>query len=87
MVTGQEDLWKDIERITSHHWVRHTEQSLFHAYLKIRPDFTSVCGEGKPFDNVRNLDIPGERSKCCIRCCEALYGPIGHKPPARNSVP
>jgi len=64
-----------IARISSHHWIRHKGQPLFHAYASVRPGTSSFCGEGRPFDSVREMDIPGYRSICCAKCCEALYGP------------
>lgn len=75
---------ESIARAASHHWVRHENQPIFHAYLSIRPGTTSVCGEGRAFQSVREMDVPGERSKCCAKCCEALYGPIGYRPPSRG---
>lgn len=72
---------KRIEQVSSHHWIRHKDQPIFHAYLRIRPGATSVCGQGKPFQSVREMDVPGDRSLCCAQCCEALYGFIGYQPP------
>lgn len=73
---------KSLARIASHHWLRHPDQMIFHSYLSSRPGTPSVCGEGKTFQSVREMDVPGERSQCCAKCCEALYGPIGYRPPS-----
>lgn len=59
--------------IATHHWIRHDEP-VFHAYLKSLPGTSSLCGDGKPFHSVRAIDVPGEHSKCCIKCCAQLYG-------------
>lgn len=67
--------------VFSHHWLRHTDQSVFHAYMSTRPCDVSVCGAGKSFDSVHEMDLPGPRSKCCGHCAEALYGPIGYRAP------
>mgnify|MGYP006898465970 CR=1 FL=1 len=62
-------------------WIRHMGQGVFHAYLRARPGDFSVCGEGKSFDSVREMDLPGPRSKCCAQCCEVLFGTIGYSAP------
>lgn len=72
---------ENFARVASHHWIRHTDQLIFHAYLSIRPGMTSLCGEGKAFQSVREMDVPGERSQCCAKCCVALYGSIGYRSP------
>jgi len=70
-----------------HHWIRHTEQEVFHAYLSVRPGVVSVCGIGKSFDSVHEMDVPGARSKCCALCCEVLLGPFGYRNPLNQSPP
>lgn len=68
--------------VFSHHWIRHTGQSVFHAYMSVRPGEVSICGNGKSFDSVHDMDVPGPRSKCCAHCCEALFGRFGYRDPA-----
>lgn len=63
------------EKIAHIHWVRHKGQAAFHAYASVRPGASSVCGRGEPFTSIREMDIPGDRSMCCQKCCVVLYGP------------
>lgn len=77
-------LQPEYEPALSNHWLRHTGQDIFHAYLSVRPGMSSVCGHGKSFDSVREMDVPGPRSKCCAQCCEVLYGPIGYTDPEQK---
>lgn len=78
---------ENIARVRSHHWLRHLEQPAYHAYLSIRAGQMSVCGEGRAFESVREMDVPGVRSMCCHKCCLALYGRIGYFPPASGEEP
>lgn len=68
--------------VYSPYWIRHTGQSIFHAYISVRPGQVSVCGSGKSFDSVHEMDVPGSRSKCCAHCCEALFGRFGYRDPS-----
>jgi hypothetical protein len=66
---------KNGRAVVSHHWIRHRTDRVFHAYTTARAGVRSICGEGQPFTSVREVDIPGDRSMCCVNCCLALFGP------------
>lgn len=63
-----------LSAISTHHWLKHPTQSVFHAYLVRTLGSTSVCGKGNPIQNLSEMDIPGDRSTCCIDCYSKLYG-------------
>lgn len=76
MVMGQE-----IQKMQMHHWLRSRADGVFHAYFSAPPSSASACGQATTLASVREMDIPGERSKCCAHCCTALFGNVGYFPP------
>lgn len=76
MVMGEE-----IQRVRSHYWLRREPDGVFHAYLSPRPGSVPLCEEATALGTVREMDIPGSRSKCCGKCCATLYPGIGYISP------
>jgi hypothetical protein len=64
-----------IARVLTHHWLRYSADCVFHCYVNERAGSPSMCGDGEPVGNVRNMDLPGDRTKICPECVKALYGP------------
>lgn len=62
-----------LERVITHHWLRHYGQAVYHAYVSGKPGSISVCGEQSQITNLALMDIPGDRSKCCLQCVSDLY--------------
>lgn len=60
--------------LISHHWLRHEDDTHYHAYLSARPGTPSVCSEGKPIVDWTEMSIPGDRSTCCGCCGTKLFG-------------
>ena len=60
--------------ITTHHWLKHPAESTFHVYQTVRIGTESMCGKGKRIQKFAEMDIPGDRSVCCLNCYSVLYG-------------
>lgn len=58
--------------VSTHHWLKHSDESTFHAYLVRgkRP----ICGHSEIIIDVCTMDIPGDFSPCCVHCFKELYG-------------
>ena len=68
-------MWSEqINKVSSHFWLRHVQEKTFHAYLILKNGTHSVCGEAIPISCLDKMDIPGERSPCCHHCFSGLYG-------------
>ena len=68
-------MWSEqINKVSSHYWLRHVDKKLFHAYFIVRNGTHSVCGGAMPISNLESMDIPGDRSPCCNQCFSGLYG-------------
>lgn len=64
----------NIGDVSTHHWLKHSEQKYFHAYLVRLRGTDSVCGESPPIAELNDMDIPGDRSPCCKKCFTGIYG-------------
>ncbi len=64
----------EIQKVLAHSWLRHQDDRLFHAYISPRSGAESLCGGVPPIHDMREMDIPGARSRCCGNCFTALYG-------------
>lgn len=64
----------EIQKVATHHWLKSRNQVVFHAYLSSRIGEKSVCGESPAIGVLRDMDIPGDRSPCCLKCMSGLYG-------------
>ena len=62
------------EKLSSYQWLRHKTDRLFHAYPSGRSGAKSSCGGVQPIHDLREMDIPGQRSGCCGDCFTHLYG-------------
>lgn len=71
----------DQQKLLTHYWLRSGTDRVFHAYFDAPPTSASACGRASPLSSVRDMDIPGVRSKVCIHCCTALFGNVGYFPP------
>lgn len=60
--------------VLSNFWLKNDENEVFHAFLKTLPGSPSVCGNGIELNSLESINIPHNRSKCCIVCVDALYG-------------
>ena len=67
-------MFLDMKKITTHYWLLQPEGDVFHAYLALRTGQNSVCAEVAPITNLGAMNIPGDRSLCCARCFQGLYG-------------
>lgn len=63
-----------IARISSHHWLKHSHDDSFHAFLSMKVGHVSVCGNSEPILDTQFMQIPGARSVCCGQCTNLLYG-------------
>lgn len=64
----------DVKKVSSHHWLRHPDDNVFHSYLIPKNGAHSVCGGGRPLSHFDAMEIPGDRSACCHACFRGLYG-------------
>lgn len=64
----------DIEKISTHHWLSFRHEKHFHAYIRGHKGEFSLCKLIAPIVDVKKMNIPGDRSPCCIHCFNALYG-------------
>lgn len=71
----------ELERVTLHHWLKDKHDLVFHAYASANPGTKSMCEEGARIRDWQTMEIPGERSMCCINCMTTLFG---YRPPAIN---
>lgn len=65
---------EQLQRIQTHHWLKHPDEEVFHAYMKVKVGSKTICGEGRGIQELTEMDIPGSRSTCCLSCYRALYG-------------
>jgi hypothetical protein len=63
-----------IKMVSSHYWLKHPGEKIFHAFLIAKSGAHSGCGGGLPISNLESMDIPGEHSGCCSECFFWLYG-------------
>lgn len=59
--------------VLTHFWLKHPGEELFHAYLATAPGTSSLCGRSPAITKMADMDIPGDRSVCCIHCFSKLY--------------
>lgn len=64
----------ELQKVSTHHWLKHRSEPHFHAYLSGKRGENAMCSDGQPIAELRDMDIPGDRSLCCIKCMSALYG-------------
>lgn len=65
----------DLERVLTHHWLKLSGDKSFHAFLSIQAGSRSICGVSLVRESIRDVvQIPGERSVCCVSCHRQLYG-------------
>lgn len=74
----------NLSAVSTHHWLKYPDTSPFHAYLVSRLGAPTVCGEGMPIQDLSEMDIPGDRSVCCIKCYMNLYGMDPYTSPAER---
>ncbi len=63
-----------LTRMRTHNWLMGKGDDVFHAYLTGRRGQASVCGVGEQIGDIQQMQIPGDRSKCCSQCMHELYG-------------
>lgn len=64
----------NLKLISSHVLLKAKRETCFHVFAKGNPGSPSLCGEAQLVTDVRAMDIPGERSPCCTKCSQLLYG-------------
>lgn len=64
-----------LEDASIHEWLRHETDNkrVFHAYLARTPGTPSLCGKHPSISRMREMDIPGDVSVCCVHCFFKLY--------------
>lgn len=62
--------------VLTHFWLKppNSEDDTFHVYLDTSPGTASLCHRSPAIHNMLQMDIPGDRSKCCLHCFSKLYG-------------
>lgn len=63
-----------MKSVPTNHWLRHSSATYFHAYLSPRSGTPALCRRAPPIPNLMEMDIPGDRSRLCNGCFDALYG-------------
>lgn len=64
-----------LTNVAHHHWLKHPDQTTFHAYPSYKRGVTAVCGDKHPVTNQLNdMEIPGDHTGVCNDCVSALYG-------------
>jgi hypothetical protein len=61
------------DEVLTHYWLRHPEDKKFHAYVELNPGTPSLCGRSPSITYFDKMDIPGDRSQCCLHCFIKLY--------------
>lgn len=64
----------DFAVVLTHHWLKRIGDLSFHAFESPKLGSRSLCGEWVLLDSIRDLQIPGDRSVCCVSCHVRLYG-------------
>lgn len=64
----------DVRKVLTHYWLLHPEAKRFHAYTSVLVGADSVCGTGHSIVGLKEMNIPGDGSICCINCFDQLYG-------------
>lgn len=64
----------ELKKVSTHHWLKHKPERVFHAYLSMRPGSNSVCGLSNPIADWQEMDIPGSLSPTCTSCMTELFG-------------
>lgn len=63
----------DIEKISHHFWLKHRDESSFHAFVKVHRGSKSLCNASDPIEDLQKMDLPGDFSPCCNKCSYVLY--------------
>ena len=63
-----------VANVSSHVLLKHRSESCFHVYLHPRSGTRPLCQVGLAIDDLKSMDIPGDRSPCCNDCSRVLYG-------------
>lgn len=58
----------------THFWLKPPNEETFHVYLDTVPGTASLCRRSPEILDMNKMDIPGDRSKCCLHCFSNLYG-------------
>jgi hypothetical protein len=62
-------------RIVQHQWLKHPNQSRFHAYTERAVGTLPICGDENAIpSNLNIMEIPGNNSSTCYACFCKLYG-------------
>lgn len=64
----------NLKNVANHYWLMNRKQNTFHAYLTVREGEDTVCKSGPHLGDLKYMDVPGNRSVCCIHCFQGLYG-------------
>lgn len=57
-----------------HHWLRLKGDVIFHAYPSGRPGQKTLCEEGQRIGEIREIQLPGDRSVVCSKCMQEVNG-------------
>jgi len=60
--------------LVTNFWLRHPEQSVFHVFLSMDSGTGSLCGRSPVITERNKMDLPGDKSVCCLHCFVRLYG-------------
>ena len=74
-----------IARISSHLILKQRRESSYHVYLNPNAGSLPLCQVGFAIDDLKSMDIPGDRSPVCNDCSRALYGFPRHLLKLENS--
>lgn len=64
----------NLKIITTHHWLKHRKQDSFHAFFSVIRGAKPACSDDLRITEIKEMDIPGDRSKLCNKCHRAMYG-------------
>ena len=67
-------LKSDLSSVLTHYWLKYRDIEYFHAYVDIKRGTAPVCKAYRPIGDLKEMDIPGDRSRCCNACISILYG-------------
>jgi len=64
----------NVQHVATNHWLLLPGAKIFHAYVVVGKGEKPVCGKNLPITDFKSMNVPGERSLCCIHCFSGLYG-------------
>lgn len=80
-----------LRKVAHHYWLKHPEQTIFHAYIDRHKGSTSLCDDKHAIGKLNDMEIPGTESIACLECFAKLYNlprlvyrkPVNHRHPYR----